>query len=119
MRRNDSRARRHVGWWAFIFHRVSGLLLSLFLPLHLLALGQSLRGDAALGEFLRWADQPVFKLAVWGLTVLLVVHLVGGIRLLWIEFLPWKGLRRGMILTTAMLSMLFGLALAVTILFSH
>ncbi len=89
------------------------------MPLHLLALGQSLRGDAALGEFLRWADQPVFKLAVWGLTVLLVVHLVGGIRLLWIEFLPWKGLRRGMILTTAMLSMLFGLALAVTILFSH
>jgi fumarate reductase subunit D len=118
MRRNDARSRRHVGWWAFIFHRISGLLLSLFLPLHLLALGQSLRGETALGEFLHWADQPLFKLAVWGLTVLLAVHLIGGIRLLWLEFLPWKGMRRGMILTTAIVSMLFGLALAVTILFS-
>lgn len=115
MRRNDSRARRHAGWWAFIFHRVSGLLLSVFLPLHLLLLGQSLRGDAAFGEFLHWADQPVFKFAVWGLTVLLAVHLMGGIRLLWIEFFPWKGLRKGLILATGMLSMLFGLALAVTI----
>ena len=115
MRRNDSRARRHAGWWAFVVHRVSGLALSIFLPLHLLALGQSMRGEVALGEFLRWADQPIFKFAVWGLTVLLAIHLLGGIRLLWIEFLPWKGLRKGLILATGMLSMLFGLALAVTI----
>lgn len=97
-------------------HRVSGLLLTVFLPLHLLALSQSLRGTPALDGFLRWADVPLFRFAVWGLSILLVVHLLGGIRLLWIEFRPWQGPRKAMIGIAALLSMLFGIALAVTIL---
>lgn len=116
VRRNDARARRHIGWWAFWVHRVSGLLLTLFLPFHLLALSQSLRGTQALEGFLRWADVPLFRIAIWGLSILLVVHLLGGIRLLWIEFWPWRGPRKAMIGITALLSMLFGVALAVTIL---
>lgn len=117
-RRNDSRSRRHAGWWAFAVHRLSGLLLSLFLPLHLLLLSQSLRGPGALNDALAWVDQPLFRIGAWGLSVLLAVHLLGGLRLLWIEFSPWQGLRKGMIAVTAAASLLFGLLLAVTIL-SH
>ncbi|MDH4294398.1 MAG: succinate dehydrogenase, partial [Betaproteobacteria bacterium] len=32
--KNDFRARNHPAYWAFIVHRVSGVLLTLFLPLH-------------------------------------------------------------------------------------
>ena len=34
--RNDWRARNHPAWWAFLVHRISGLALALFLPLHFL-----------------------------------------------------------------------------------
>ena len=39
-----TRARRaHPAYWAFVVHRVSGLLLALFLPVHFFALSQALR----------------------------------------------------------------------------
>ena len=53
-RRNDQRARAHPAYWAFLVHRLSGLALALFLPLHFWALGQALQGEAALDGFLRW-----------------------------------------------------------------
>ena len=45
--KNDFRARNHPAYWAFIVHRASGLLLTLFLPLHFWALGQALHGAIA------------------------------------------------------------------------
>ena len=43
--RPDARARNHPAWWAFLVHRLSGIALALFLPLHFWALGQALAGD--------------------------------------------------------------------------
>lgn len=119
MRRNDRRARHHAGWWAFLVHRVSGIALALFLPVHFWALGQSLRGAAALDEFLRWTDQPLFKVAEWGLVVLLTAHLLGGLRVLWIEFAPWQGPRKQLIAWSAAASMVMGLLFAWALLGSH
>jgi fumarate reductase subunit D len=94
MRRNDLRARNHPAYWAFLVHRLSGLGLALFLPVHFWALGQAIAGEAALDGFLRFADRPLFKFAEWGLVVLLSLHLMGGLRLLVIEFAPWHHLRK-------------------------
>lgn len=77
MRHNDRRAHGHPSWRAFWLHRVSGLLLALFLPLHFLALGQALTSPAALEGFLRLADAPLVKVAEWGLVTLLALHLAG------------------------------------------
>jgi fumarate reductase subunit D len=94
LRRNDWRARGNVGYYAFLVHRLSGLALALFLPLHFWALGSSLQGAAALEGFLRWADLPLFKFAEWGLVILLAAHAGGGARLLMIEFGQWQGSRK-------------------------
>lgn len=94
MRRNDWRARGNVGYWAFVVHRVSGIALALFLPLHFWALSTSLQGAAALDGFVRWTDAPLFKFAEWGLVILLTAHMSGGIRLLVIEFGQWHGTRK-------------------------
>ncbi|RPH58409.1 MAG: succinate dehydrogenase, cytochrome b556 subunit [Burkholderiales bacterium] len=115
VRRNDSRARRHPAWWAFLAHRVSGIALAAFLPLHFWVLGQALRGEAALDSLLRFADQPLFKFGEWGLVVLLAIHLTGGLRLLVIEFLPWSGLRKNWIAATAGLGIAGGLAFALAL----
>lgn len=71
-------------------HRISGLALAIFLPLHFLALGLAIDGDARLEDFLRWSDQPLVKLAEGGLVFLLTVHLLGGLRILVIENLDWR-----------------------------
>jgi fumarate reductase subunit D len=84
------RARNHPNYWAFALHRVSGLLLALFLPVHFWALGTAISGEARLDVFLRWSEQPLVKLAETGLVVLLAAHLTGGVRLLAIEFLAWR-----------------------------
>ena len=71
-------------------HRLSGLGLAIFLPLHFLALGLAINGEARLDGFLRWSEQPMVKLAETGLVFLLTVHLLGGLRVLVIENFAWR-----------------------------
>jgi fumarate reductase subunit D len=116
MRRfNDARARAHPSYWAFLVHRLSGLGLALFLPVHLWALAHAIRGEASLDGFLHAVDRPLFKFGEWGLVLLLALHLGGGVRLLLIEFGSWSGLRKDLIAAAAgfgvMASLAFALAL--------
>ena len=77
-------------WWAFALHRVSGLGLACFLPLHFLVLGSALNGEAALDGVLSWTESGPVKLAEMGLVFQLALHMLGGLRLLVLEFLPWR-----------------------------
>jgi len=113
--RLDARARQHAVYWAFVVHRVSGLLLALFLPMHFLLLATALDGAAALDGWLRLADRPLFKLAEWGLVVLLSLHLVGGVRLLLIEFADWSGPRKNWIAGALGFAFATGLAFALAL----
>ncbi|MEM8791565.1 MAG: succinate dehydrogenase, cytochrome b556 subunit [Pseudomonadota bacterium] len=100
--------KRTVGYWAAIGHRISGLALVLFLPLHFLALGLALEGAERFDAFLTYADLPLVKLAEWGLVVLLTLHLLFGLRVLILEFLPWGGLRHQWIWGGAVASLAVG-----------
>lgn len=82
--------RQSILWIAALVHRLSGLALAAFLPLHFLALGLAIRGEAPLESFLRWSDQPLVKLAEGGLIFLLLVHMLGGLRVLVIENFAWR-----------------------------
>ena len=88
--RHDIGHRREPLWLAALVHRLSGVALAIFLPLHFLVLALAIEGEARLDGFLRWTQQPLVKLAETGLVVLLVVHLLGGIRVLVLESLPWR-----------------------------
>ena len=89
--------RQHIGahrhnalWMAAMVHRISGLALACFLPLHFLALGLAIQGEARLDGFLKWTANPYVKVAETALVFLLAVHMLGGIRVLIIENLPWR-----------------------------
>jgi fumarate reductase subunit D len=116
MRRNDYRNRAHPAYWAFLVHRLSGVALSLFLPVHFWALGHALGGAATLDGFLRFTEHPLVKFAEWGLVVLLSLHLAGGARLLLIEFGRWSGPRKNLIAGAAGFGALTGLAFALALL---
>jgi fumarate reductase subunit D len=108
--KNDFRARSHPAYWAFIVHRVSGLLLTLFLPLHFWALGQALQGAAGLDRFLEWTQNPLLKFAETGLVLLLAAHMAGGVRLLMIEFLDWREWQKTLLAAAAGVSLVAALA---------
>ncbi|MBS34509.1 MAG: succinate dehydrogenase [Thiotrichales bacterium] len=82
--------RQHRLWWAFALHRLSGVLLALFLPFHFLVLGLAIEDSAKLDSFLQWSEQTWVKTTEFGLVFLLAAHLLGGLRLLALEFLPWS-----------------------------
>ncbi len=105
----DLRPRSHPTWIAFLVHRVSGLLLALFLPLHFWALGTAIQGEARLEGFLRWADNPLVKAAETILVVLLAAHLAGGLRVMALEFLGWRRRQKDMVAASAGLALLVGL----------
>ncbi len=86
---------RHKGYYAFVAHRVSGVALALFLPFHFVLLGSSLGGVNALNRSLLLVDNPVFKIAEWGLVVFLSLHLLFGIRLLFLELTDWPSTTAG------------------------
>ena len=113
--RNDFRARSHSAWWAFLVHRLSGLALAVFLPVHFLVLGQALAGERALDGLLDWTQRPLVKAAEWGLVLLLAAHLTGGLRLLALEFLPWRDWQKSLLAAAAGLTLVAGLALALAL----
>jgi fumarate reductase subunit D len=104
--------RRHVAWWAFLVHRLSGIALALFLPAHFWVLGTALRGEAALAAQLRWTEQPWVIAGEWALVILLGAHLAGGLRLLALELLPWRDWQKTLAAVAAGFALAAGLAFA-------
>lgn len=103
-------SRGHRGFYAFIGHRLSGVALAIFLPLHFLVLGTALEGATTFDSFLAFTDNPLVKAAEWGLVMFLSLHLLLGLRLLLLELGTWKGLRHGWIHWSAGLAVALGLA---------
>ncbi len=81
--------RGHTLWAAYLLHRVSGVALALFLPVHFWVLSQALNRPQVLDGFLDWTELAIVKLAEFGLVFLLAAHLFGGLRLMALEWLPW------------------------------
>jgi fumarate reductase subunit D len=88
--------RSHPLWYAFILHRISGLLLALFLPAHFWVLALALNETARLDGLLSWTDLTTVKVAEFGLVFLLSVHFLGGLRLLALELLPWTAKQKNL-----------------------
>jgi fumarate reductase subunit D len=75
------------GFLAAMLHRVSGIALAIFLPLHFVALGMALGGADAFQSFLGVTHNTFVRVAEWGLVTALGLHMALGIRVLAMEFL--------------------------------
>ena len=94
-----------------LIHRLSGIALAIFVPVHFWALGKGLELD----QFLRWTEQPLVKFAEWGIVVLLAAHLGGGLRVLAIEFLDWHEWQKSLAAVAAAIVVATGLAFALAL----
>jgi fumarate reductase subunit D len=107
-----TRARNHPAYWAFVVHRISGVALAVFLPMHFWLLASALQGEAALEEKLRWTEQPAVIAGEYVLVILLAAHLAGGVRVLALEFLPWRDWHKTLAALAAGFALAAGLAFA-------
>ena len=101
--------RDHPNYWAFILHRVSGILLALFLPVHFQVLYLAIKKAEAFDGLMAWAEMPLVKAAETVLIILLAAHLTGGLRLLAVEFLPWRDRQKTLVALTGGISLVIGL----------
>jgi fumarate reductase subunit D len=83
-------AHRQRGFVAAMLHRLSGIALAVFLPLHFLVLGTALNGADALDSFLALTHQPVVAFFEWGIVVTLAIHMTLGLRVLAVEFFDFQ-----------------------------
>ena len=105
--------RRNALWIAAMVHRVSGLALACFLPLHFLTLGLAIDGAARLDGTLRWMDNPLFKIGETVLVFLLAVHMLGGLRVLLVENMPWRDCQKTLATGALVVAAIAGLAFLV------
>lgn len=112
---SGSPGKGHVGTWGALVHRVSGILLVLFLPGHFIALGSALEGTASFDSFLAWTQQPLVKFMEWGIVLSLAAHLGGGLRVLALEFLPWRDWHKGLAAAAAAGAIAVSLAFALAL----
>ncbi|HEY8011833.1 MAG TPA: hypothetical protein VIE67_12645, partial [Rudaea sp.] len=81
---------RQRGFVVAMLHRLSGIALAIFLPLHFLALATALNGANAMDAFLALTRQPVVAFAEFGIVIALAIHMTLGLRLLAIEFFDFR-----------------------------
>ncbi len=81
---------KQPGYWAALLHRLAGIALAIFLPVHFLALASALNGADALDAFLDLTQAPVLKFAEGAIVVALALHMALGLRVLAIEFLSFR-----------------------------
>jgi len=97
--------------WVAHVHRVSGIALAIFLPLHFWVLGDALQLDS----FLAWTERPLVKLGEWAIVLALAAHLGGGLRVLALEFLPWLDWQKSLAAAAAAMTIAVGLAFALAL----
>jgi fumarate reductase subunit D len=101
--------KQHSSYWAFVVHRVSGIALAVFLPLHFWTLSSALEGS------IEWTQQPLVRLGEWLIVVALAAHLGGGLRVLALEFLAWRDWQKSLAAAAAALTIGVGLAFALAL----
>lgn len=104
-------SRRQPGFIAALLHRLSGLALAIFLPLHFYALGLALHGTDAFASFFRATNTPLVKTAEFGIVLALATHMALGLRVLAIEFLAVRER------TAAAVTVCLGIAFAIGLVF--
>ena len=80
--------RFHVGTWAWVFHRISGLALVLYLPLHVWVTHHIARGPDQFNRVMEAMNTPMFKVFEVALLAAVLYHAFNGIRVIMID-LDW------------------------------
>ena len=74
------------GQWAFYLHRISGIVILLFLTLHVAEISSSMFGPKWFDALLAFEANPVFGLGLVLVAVLTLYHALNGLRIILMDF---------------------------------
>jgi len=80
------RYRKNAGSWAWILHRLTGLGLTFYLFVHIIALTGLTKGEATFNEEMALFQSPIFLFLEWALGTLVMFHAINGIRIVLVDF---------------------------------
>lgn len=75
-----------VGTLAWMLHKITGVFLVIYLLIHLVVIGQSVRGPEAFNEAMAFVQQPVFVFLDAGLAGVVAYHAFNGLRCVAFDF---------------------------------
>ncbi len=77
---------KQSGSWAWILHRITGLGLTAYIYLHIIALTSLTKGEKAFDDEMKLFTTPVFKVLEWLLFSLVIYHAFNGIRIVLVDW---------------------------------
>jgi succinate dehydrogenase / fumarate reductase cytochrome b subunit len=87
---------KNSGFISFLFRRVSGVALVLYLFLHMWVIGSIIQGPEVFNQRLAMVQTPIFKLFEIALLAAVVYHGFDGIRLLIVHYFNVTEYRKSM-----------------------
>jgi succinate dehydrogenase / fumarate reductase cytochrome b subunit len=82
----EVRLNPNIGTFAWLLHRVSGLLLLIYLFMHLWVLGSANSGPEAFDARLRLVQSPIFHFLEIGLVFVIFYHMINGLSITIMDF---------------------------------
>lgn len=74
------------GQWAFLFHRLSGLAILLYLMLHVFSIGSMIFGEKFYMKIHHVYDLWLFRIGLIGVVAAVVYHALNGLRIILMDF---------------------------------
>jgi succinate dehydrogenase / fumarate reductase cytochrome b subunit len=80
--------KRNLSYYVWLAHRISGVILVLYLFAHLWTLSAALAGEKSFDQTLQVFDNPVVRFFELILVAVVVFHTLNGLRLICLDLLP-------------------------------
>ena len=78
--------RFHTGYVAWLFNRISGIVVVFYLAAHVWVTHHLAHGPEAYGEVMAFLSSPLFALLEIGLIGVVLYHVMNGIRVILVDF---------------------------------
>jgi len=101
---------RSTGFISFVLRRFTGVILVLYLILHIWVIGGINSGDGTFNDRMKFLDSPLFRLAEIGLLAAVVYHGFDGIRLLMVHYFNVTEYRKSLFYAAFVVSVILTIA---------
>ncbi len=98
------------GMLAFVFHRITGLALVLYIVLHIYSIGHSIGGGESFNRMMEGYNTPVGHVMEYFLLLAVLWHMFNGLRITITDFLRFSHQQRRLILWVFILCGVIALA---------
>ncbi len=110
---------KFVGSWAFVLHRLTGVILTGYIVLHIYALSALQKGSIAFHTEMAVFTQPIFMVVEWLLFAAVLFHALNGIRIALVDLWSATAIQRGLFWGFGVLTVVLFVGMGLLMLVNH